>query len=345
MILSVSVILVTFMVTKSRTFFPFARMDIDREKATTLAFGGLELARSQLSVKATPLSPEAEKKNAQQKSEESATDRDAKALLQEILPSKNQWQTFELKKERDGIDAKLQIAIMSEEGKIDINKIYDFKTQKFIGENQPKGDYKKLMKDIFERIEKISGTKDLFQGFEKFLKERQYRVNDVTQLVSIKEFEPFKNRLFYQPAAVDTEKKEAPTLYLTDIFTTWSSSAQLQPWLFSQSIITLLGLTSTTSGEKESKERMSGNLKNFKSHVSWQTDWKTSMVPLYSKELSALPKDFESLLNPTFQANMMSVLVAATVGKITQKLYAIIERSEPAADTPIESTIKKIYWL
>ena len=48
LILSLAVVLISFLINRSTVFFPLARITIDREKAKELALGGLQLALSQI---------------------------------------------------------------------------------------------------------------------------------------------------------------------------------------------------------------------------------------------------------------------------------------------------------
>ena len=54
----------------------------------------------------------------------------------------------------------------------------------------------------------MQGAKDLFEQFEKFLKQRQYKLNDVTELLSIKELrDTFKEAHFLRTAITKRHKK------------------------------------------------------------------------------------------------------------------------------------------
>ncbi len=351
MVISLSVVLVTFIATRGITFFPFARIERDREKAEMLAFGGVQLALSQLAV-----GPEEEKKQkpgtketvamakAENKEQQKAT-----VLLTNVLPILNKAQKFQFNKARDGYDGAIELCVMSEEGKLNINALYDFEKQKFINEGKPQGDMKKILQELFVRIEKLTGGKELFKGFEKFLKERQYKVNDATQLLSIKEFSVFNDTVWYQAPGQtkDTTKKEQRPVYLTDLFTTWAETAQLEPWLLSDSMRALLDLKRVEPQEKEEKERMKDLLKKFKTQATWSSDWNTLLAPIYGKDFSKLPQGIDVLLRPTFGGATFSVLSYGIVGSITQKLVAIIERREPLQEggSRYEVTIKKLYWL
>lgn len=352
MIIAVSVVLVTYLTHKSRVYFPYAHMVVDRYRARALAFGGIQIAMSQLALATNPKQEQKSSAQQAQKKTEATSPQDAtaKELIRALLPIKNRWQTITLKKERDGIDAQLKLCVVCEDGKININKIYDFTAHKFVGEGDVQRDYKKIMQELFTRIEKKLHAKDLFAGFEKFLKDRQYMVNDATELWLIKSFkEAFKkDRVFYQPplSGTSAQKKEQRTVYLTDIFTVWSTKEQLQPWLFSGSLCALFDLKQTESSEM-SKERIAEVVKNFKRVAQWPADWKQQLKPLYDKDSNALPVHFMPLLNPIFEPTTFSVLSCASVGKITQTLLAIIELkpSSAQAQSGVVVTMKKIYWL
>jgi hypothetical protein len=48
MVIAASIMLVTFIISKSSVYIPYARIANDREKASLLAFGGVHMAISQL---------------------------------------------------------------------------------------------------------------------------------------------------------------------------------------------------------------------------------------------------------------------------------------------------------
>ena len=345
LLLSISVILVTYLFNRGTVFVPFMQTMIGREKADMLALGGVQLAMSQL---ATHVKPEASKDGTPKKISDEQI---AQQLLQTILPSLNQWKKFDLKEGIDGIDATLQLCIMSETGKLNINQIYDFQKKKFIGEGQPKGDMKKVIKEIFSSIEKSTGAKNLFQGFEKFLKERQYNIQDVTELLTIKEFDVFRNRVFYDPPVEGKTKKDSSKkrpLYLTDIFTVWTDKKTIQPWLFSDSMRGVLGIKRVESGAmKDAKNTIIQWLKTFKLSWQWPGDWKKIFAPIYDKELKSFAPGIDAVLATKFEPQVFSVLSYATVGKVTQKLFAIIERKKRsnADETTFDIIIKKLYRI
>lgn len=333
-IITLSIILITYISNKSSSYIPFTRLSVDRPKAYELALGGLQLALSQLATAA------------QGTSKAKPTELDhAKELLITLLPTYNQWQTFKLNSKTDGFDGELKICITSESGKININQIYDFKNKKFVGEGDKIGDYKKIMQAIFERIPTfipLAQGLDLFKGFEKFLKERQYEVQDVTELLSIKEFDVFKRLIFYEPSTIKT-------IYLTDIFTVWTDKKTIEPWLLSDSLVKLFNFQSTPLEMVKEKEDMRQTLlKGFALKTEWTPiSWNSMMKPLYGVQFQALPEFIMPLLGDSFEATTFSVLSYAKVGTMTQRLLAIVQRdvSLEKDATSFGVKIKKLYWL
>ncbi len=171
MVLTIIALLVTQLFHKGSVHISFDQVMIDRQKAKTLALGGIQLAVSQLSVLKTATG----EKPDQKKEKDPAAE-----LLKKVVPTLNRWQRFELKDAVDGIDGVVQIAISSEQGKIDINQFFDFEKKKFKNEGAASGDAKKLFQDIFGSMKKFTRDKELFGVFEKYLIQLQYRLDDVT---------------------------------------------------------------------------------------------------------------------------------------------------------------------
>lgn len=324
----------SYIANKGLIFGSFSKTMVEREKARQLAYGGIQLAISQLS------SIEAEKQEAKEQPEQKKeeTPSENKQLLKVILSQLNRAQKFTLKQAEDGIAGSITIAIGCQEGKININRAYDFDKHAFVGEGQPEGDMKKVFQELFAAI-KAHINADLFAEFEKFLKERKYPLNDVTELLKIKGFDVFKNDLFFDPTIPIDQKN--PKIYLTDIFTIFSSKPTIEPWLLSPSMITLLNLKS----EKEKSAPIDEMLKNFKDKTDWKTDWAKTLKLLYNIDFNALPKWITPLFNPAFAPKIFSVFSVGTVGKVTVRLWAFLEREKGGKDAKTVVRIRKIYLL
>jgi len=334
-----AMMVVTYVGYRGSFYLPFSTMILAREQAKAITLAGVQIAIAQLSQE--------DKKENNTKSgdvagagkESSSEEQD---FLLRILPTLNRWQQFDLIQDIDGIDGQIKVCLMCEEGKINLNKIIDFKKGELKGSGE--SSWKIIIQEICKSIEKRVKGVDLFPVFEKIIKDATFKFNDATELIARKEFSPFKDVLFYEPA---TTKKQ-DTLFLMDIFTVWSSSDKIEPWLFSDSMNGLLGLPRVEVDDiKKRKEQVATWVKNFKPQADWQKDWDKMLMPVYGKGLQALPLKIASLLSTQFKPRFFSVLVHGKVGEVTQRMYAILERNKLSQENAngYNVTIKKLYWL
>ncbi len=322
---------------------PFASTVIHRQKAKMLALGGVQVAIGQL---AQPPKEVKEKKG--EKKAALDQEQEAKQFITRLLPKLNRWQQFTTKRKIDGIDGIMRICITSEEGKIPLNKIYNFDTHKFKGDRAVKGDWKKLIAIICTRLQERMGTTDLFASLEKYLKKRTYALNDITELLAIDAFAPFKNHVIYEPRVQIKSREEKEAVYLMDIFSVASSTQTIEPWLLSDSLRILLGVPSLHGQDAvQLQKKIPLWTKTFKREANWAKDYKARLQPIYVKELHSLPKDIESMLSSTFAPKVFSVLSYGTVRGITQRVLAIVERirHEHKKKPFYDIVVKKIYWL
>lgn len=341
------VFLVTYLSYRTTTFISFAKTSIDREKAYALALGGIQIGMSQL---VPPVDQEKQKEQAgpkQQKEQKKQAEQAAqsKALLTSILPPLNRWQAFELREDVDGLDGEIKVCIASEDGKIDINAIYDFKKHAFLGEGKSERNWKTGMKILFARIEQAVGAENLFDSFEQFLKKRNKPVDDITELINAKGFDAFKNKLFYQPPTTGDTKHP---IFLTDLFTVWSLKPSVQPWLFSDSICAILGLQRAKDDDIDKRsESVQQWLRDFKLNVRWSADWDNLMIPLYGKDYNSLPKNIDTVLSSQFEPHFFSILSVGKYGEVEQRLLAIVQKVilDQKNKQKFDIKIRKLYWL
>ncbi len=350
-ILSLSIAIVSYIFIRSAVYTPYMNMMIKREQAKMLAMGGVNIALSQITH------VDQDEKKTDKKNEGQSKKADSqKQLLENILPSLNRAQTFKLKQDKEGADGEIQITICCEAGKIPINDVYDFETQKFVelqdvsAQNVvvPKGSTKPeqktwqtILKELFKRVESQTGGKKLLEAFEKFLKSRQYRVNDVTELLTIKEFDVFKHSVWYEAPSQQKGKKgekERP-LYLQDLFTI-TSSKKINPWFFSDSLCGVLELPRAKAGEIKNREKqMQKWMQNFQATSNWKTEWEKQLKPVYGRDFQSLPKGIEMILDSTTQPTYFSVISQGTIDQVTQRVVAYIVIKDKQA------SIYRMYWL
>lgn len=325
--------MVTYIVYRGSAFVPYAKIAVNKQQAMLLAQSGIEIAISQLCAPKVPQKKQQTASNAAQKQQAPGRDVQIKDALGLLLVNLNRWQEFKLTEKVEGIDATIKICIMSEQGKIDLNAFYDVNKHQFTDVQHGK----KIIEEAFAAIDKLYDTKGAFDQFSKFMKSRQYALNDATELLLIKEFAQFGDAQFYDPS--DKAKK----IYLTDLFTVWTGNRRVNPWLLSASCATIMGIALDQGIDAaQYKNRVAQSLKQFKLNSQWQSDWDKTLKPLYGKEYNSIPKSLQPLLSSSFEADIFSILSYATVGGVTQRLLAIIYAPLDGQKDPV---IKKVYWL
>jgi len=346
-IIGLSIALVTYMANNGRVFAPAAKTMIEREKTRMLARSGIEIAMSQLAI---PDKKTAQKADAKDK-KESKNDKEEKqeTIFSFVLPRLNTWQRFKLVTAVDGLQGEIGICLMSEEGKLNLNELFDPATGNLIESLKKNPAAEKCMQELFDRIDKTSGGKDLYKTFIAFLKNRKSRLDDVTELLMIKEFEIFKERIFFDPPEEGASKEGKKQAYLTDLFTIWSGKKTLQPWLLSPAMCDVLKVVPGKNGSLEEKRKIITEvLKTLPDSLSWPEGWNKYLKLWYEKDFSTLPKGIDVFLDTKFEPSVFSVLCYGKIGKTTQKIFAILERVKAPSEKDKEKvnvTIKKLYWL
>lgn len=338
-ILSLAVVIVTYLFNRGSTNIVYMHAMIEREKAKMIALSGVQIAIAQL---AQDIKIEQKKGTESQAGKGAQAQPDdqtaAKKLLERIVPTINRWQKFTLKESTDGIDGHVDICVMCEQGKLDINQLFDYKKHEF------RGNAKILLQELFKQIKK----QDSFAEFEKFLKDRQYRLDDATELLAIKGFEDYKSHVFYVPPTDKEKDEKMRPLYLTDMFTVWSGKQTLDPWVLSDSVCALLGLKRVVHNDgAERKKLIAQDAKTFTGTAQWDKDWNKLLVPLYEKEYKDLPKGLDTILNTKFEPTVFSVLSYGKVGALVARVVAIVESTKQFKDNVYTFTvvIKKLYWI
>jgi len=359
MLISVIIVLATSIYQKGSLFVPFMQVVKEREHAKMLALSGVQVAMSQLASpkqfatkKEQPAETfssekkdESETKQDPAKKKAESAEQQAQNLLSQLLPTINQWQEYPLKKDIDGIEGTIKISLSCEEGKIDLNRIYDFAQKKFVEKGQPRGDWKKTLEFVCQRIQKQMKISDnLFESFEKFFKQRHSKVNDATELLPLNGFKSFARSLFYDPSS---QKSKEQQLYLLDIFTTYGS-AKLQPWLISPSLQDIFEFKGGKQSEKQKKQEMMQSLvKKLKPVINVSQEWNTIFQPLYGIEFKRLHKGLEAFFDGSFDPKIFSVVSYGVVGQVTQRIYAILERVRHVTKdkTWYDVKVRKFYWI
>ena len=355
MFMALFVILITRIFEQGTAYCALAKTTIAREKARQIALGGVQLALSKLTKGEEAETEEKDKKDVRSgasqpkaKSEHEIN----KEFLARILPGLNRWRTFQLKEELDGIDGEVKICMMCEDGKININRLYDFKNKQFLlaeGDDQEPSAERELRRAIatgMERFEKATGAEYFVKSLESFFESRERTLDDVTELLGDKKFAPIDKFVFYHPPdEIPEDGKQR--MYLTDLFTTWSAGGKMNPWLLSDSMRAWIGLKRVggkfTEDDKKNVELVVEGFAQENKAFALGKD--KAFEALYGKCTKDMERFCSIAFNTKFEFKSFSVLSCGKVGSVVQKLFAIIEKSKPAQGGGMHFEVRKLYWL
>ena len=327
MILSALVMLSQQMI---QNIFVGSRFDttmINREKAEIIALSGINVAMALLQE---PFIKDPKKQTGTEKNSS------LKEQLASLLPLLNQWRTFPLSYDLDGVDGNLSICITSEEGKIPLNQVYDMKSHTI------KAPFDALIKKI--PVKKIETKKsDKLKLLEKkddniadalitFFKKRDRPLDEISELFSIDLLTQLP--LWYDPPFPVDEKPNKnrslnQNIGLQDIFSLYNKQTQLHPLLLTDALKSLLevGRVQAISFEKR-KENLKPIYEKYQENwgQDWIGNWKNlqALHPQNSKSLSFFKDIFTSKFEPT----TFSVLSSGIVQGIEQRVCAIITKDE-----------------
>lgn len=321
MILSIIIILTEQLIRSVMVGSNFTKTMIDREHSKMLALGGINLAIAQLTF-----DKDTENKKSEENLDSKANpDKDKtppiKKFVLQLISNLNRLQTFNLESKLDGISGELKICISSENGKVNINEAFDFEKQEF------KKEYQSLLSGL-EIPGKIPAG-EFMKRITEFLKKRNKKLYDVTELIEVNGFEQLD--AFYSPPKLNAKGNGQPNddLALQDIFTTWTDDGKIDPVLFSDSVCAILGLRRPRADDiKKQKERFIKLSEDFEEGwgKDWDANWK-HLQGIYDSKPKIL-NNIKDILVEKFEPKVYSVLSYARVENVEQRLLAIIKEIE-----------------
>ena len=177
LLLSLMTVIVTKVFYRASGAVPFIHTSLKRDQSKLLAFGGVQLAMSALASKSY----------------------EQEEYLTQTFPNLNDWHKIQLKAEADGIEGEINFCITCEQGKLNLNQLYDFEKHVF-PEKQ-----RKALVEIFAK------TNLLKPGFivelEEFLRTKSGPLADLSELLqSPKIAELFKDQIYYAPSKENQTK-------------------------------------------------------------------------------------------------------------------------------------------
>lgn len=316
----------------------FVSIVTQREQAKMLALSGIHIATKQLlDLDKKPKSKEKEheeKAASAHEGDQPGENKDGmadtskknphdKKFFEQILPFLNRWRVFAFDEKRDGFAAELRICLTCEEGKININEAFDFKKQEF------KKEYGALLKSLEIKGKLQAG--ELAEKLQGFLAKRSRKLEDISELAEIPSCKNLD--IFHKPPEPPAKKGDPDmpsiNLALSDIFTIWTNSQEINPLLFSNGLCAMFTLRQPLATDPE---KMRKQFKQFQKHFKpefardWDAHWEV-LQPLYQKKPPFF-KDMQGIFSKEFGPRTYSVISYATVGKVTQRVLAIVKKVE-----------------
>jgi hypothetical protein len=309
--------------------YNFDKTMINREHAEMLALGGIKLAIAHLTIdKPVPNNKKLSNEEQQKKHKKEFGE-----FLERMLSNINRWQEYKLTKAIDGMDGIISLCIVCEEGKININKAFDFKAKEF------KPEYKKLLGQLVTTAGNV--RTNTLKNLTDFLKKRAKPLDDISELYEEKTLSVRKT--FYEPP-IRTEKqayaKPNTDVTIQDLFTTWGDSEKVEALFLSDSMCGLLKFRRPMPYDAEKrKETIKNFIKNYNQNMDENSDeyWKAASQ-IYNPEI-----DFKAgnnkIFASKFEPKVYSVLSSGKVGNVEQRVLAILVKEKQKFD------IVRVYWI
>ena len=274
-----------------------------------------------------------------------------KALLEKLVPVLGQSQEIKFEEIEKDFPLVINLIFFAESGKININGLYDLVSKKFYDEGIEGKDRKIFATWLFEKIAKITEKPSLLQPFVEHMKQRKAPLNDVTELLVIKEFSDcFEQAVFYgqqskaQESKSKDKDKKSKKLFLTDLFTVACENDTIQPWLLSPSVCALLDMAQKNDKKDKNdildKKEEKIDLSSFKQQQDWQKDWDAALKPLYGVSYDKIPESVRGILAPSFQATVFSVLASVFNENMTVQVFAILKQKRLPDGAVVYDVIK-----
>jgi hypothetical protein len=313
----------------------FVSIVMQREQAKELALSGIQIVIKQLYDLETEDKKDDKKKKSDGSEEKKEEEKPGgakqsvhdKKFFDQIFPFLNRWREFTFEEKRDGFDGMLRICLTSEEGKININEAFDFKKQEF------RKEYAMLLKSLEIKDKLAAG--ELATKLQEFLTKRARKLEDVSELAQLP---VCKNlNIFYQPPEKPKQKKEAPmantNLTVSDIFTIWTESHEIDPLLFSDALCAMFTFRRPLATDPETEKKKQKQFKEqFKPEMAKDLDTNWEVFSLLYDKKPVFLKEMQGIFSKEFGPRTYSVISYATVGKVTQRVMAIVKKVDRSPD-------------
>jgi len=236
----------------------------------------------------------------------------------DIFSNLNKYQDFKLSSDVEGVDGEISICLSSEDGKLNINKIFDFDKKQF------REDFLTILDSL--KIEGRLKPGEFRKVLEAYMALRGYPLNDISELYDMLAFE--RVDMYYLPPFLNDrgESVSISVLALGDIFTTYSESEFLNPVFLTDSLCSLLGLRRPRADDAKVlqdvyKKIASDFNEKFCSDLATMWEKVTTVLGPFNDML----KKNEKIFSKDFTYSTFSLISKGKVGSITSTLVAYLK--------------------
>lgn len=256
-----------------------------------------------------------------------------------LLNNINRWQKIPLDEKTDGITGEIGFYVTSENGKINLNALYDAAKEEF---NLLSDDPYKI---IFKQIRAATQDSSVEDDLNKTLDEREEEFEDISELLDGSLGKNQKITLF---TAIPSERKEQiiTPFALTDLFAAEESEPlKMHPFFLSTSVMKMLELKEIPSDDEGRKKIVDALIEQSPLwEKSWQQVWDTIVAPVVGKTVQQLPKELANIFDGASRAYSISVICYGKVNGVTQQLCAILSIHQ-GDKKQVRYEVRKVYWI
>lgn len=328
LVLSMTMAMATYLMMSAQSSKAIGSTVIAVERAQDIALSGVELVRRVLS---NPGDPDGTKHE-----------------IESILRFINRWRNFDLHTETDGVEGTIAVYVACEEGKININSMFDLEKKQFVFDE--KDDF---TKDLWTRVGTVFRSKTAGVGVTDFkdflvrhLKDRKEPLDDVSELFNEEPLVHTPPIFTPQAGAFDKSGVAAP-LGVIDLLTISEFMEKLQPVFLSRGMCDLLGfknLPSDDDGREKVIRDLVGKVK-LDAKISWAREWDKILAPIYGKTFNQIEGRFRwTTFDQHIGALTISVLCYGKMSNKTVGVFALLRR-QVEQDKRVVYHVKKLYWI
>lgn len=323
LMLSMTIAMATYLMMSTQASKAIGSTVIAVERAQDVALSGVELVRRVLSNSGDP----------------DGTKHEIESILRFI----NRWRNFDLHTETDGVEGTIAVYVACEEGKININSMFDLEKKQFIFDE--KDDF---TKDLWTRVGTIFRSKTAGIGVTDFkdflvrhLKDRKEPLDDISELFTD---EP----LVHTPPIFTPQTGATPApLGVIDLLAVSEFMEKMQPVFLSRGMCELLGfkmLPSDDDGREKIIKELVSKVK-LDSKISWAREWDKILAPIYGKTFNQIEGRFRwTTFDQRIGALTISVVCYGKMSDKTVGVFALLRR-RVEQDKRVVYHVKKLYWI